>query len=442
MEVAGSNPVSRSKPSNMKKSEKLSFIKLPEQFENFQVFSVSELREILSHIVKTSFERPIIIRGVISSKPSVYPSFAYFDIKDEKENMTFNISTYIGNYYNIEKKLKATGAVEKLTEDVPVMLVVEPYVSTQKRISFMLRAIDVIPEYTTSILANEKNITINKLAEEGLLDLQKKLELPILIKNVGLITSDQGTSVQDITSAMGEAAKFFKIIFQPVRVEGNSATTNMIEAINTFNKYAKKLDIDVILIARGGGSPIDLAPFNDYELCKTVCISKIPIITAIGHDKDEHAIELCSHITPEPSTPSGIGAFLKQHVRDAKEDLEIAIQEITEQIFERFLKEEAHVRAALSTVMMSVKRFFSVNTEKLKALLFNVAKDSARILKLNEDRLEQFEKLLDAYNHGSVLKRGYSVVWSNKGLVVKSVDAMTHEAEIEFVDGRIHVVKK
>jgi exodeoxyribonuclease VII large subunit len=426
----------------MKKSDKLPFIKLPEQFENFQVFSVSELREILSQIVKTSFERPIIIRGVIASKPSVYPSFAYFDIKDEKENMMFNISTYIGNYYNIEKKLKATGAVEKLTEDVPVMLVVEPYVSTQKRISFMLRAIDVIPEYKTSILENEKNITINKLAEEGLLGLQKKLELPMLIKNVGLITSDQGTSVQDITSAIGEAAKFFNIIFQPVRVEGNGATTNIIDAITSFNKYAKKLELDVILIARGGGSAIDLAPFNDYELCKTVCLSKIPIITAIGHDKDEHAIELCSHITPEPSTPSGLGAFLKQHIRDVKEELEVAIQEVTEQIFDRFLKGEANVRSALSTVMLSINRFFSVNTEKLKAMLSNVLKDSARIFKLNENRLEQFEKLLDAYNHSSVLKRGYSVVWSNKGLVVKSVNTMTHEAEIEFVDGKVSVIKK
>ena len=121
MEVAGSNPVSRSKPSIMKKDALLPFIKLPEQFENFQVFSVSELRDIFSHIVKTSFERPIIVRGVISSKPSVYPSFAYFDIKDEKENMSFNISAYIGNYYNIEKKLKATGAVEKLTEDLSLI---------------------------------------------------------------------------------------------------------------------------------------------------------------------------------------------------------------------------------------------------------------------------------------------------------------------------------
>ena len=426
----------------MKKSEKLPFIKLPEQFANFQVFSVAEFREALSHIIKTSFEMPVIIRGIISSKPSLYPSFAYFDIKDEKENMTFNISTYIGNYYNIEKKLKATGAVERLSEDVPVMLVVEPYVNTQKRISFTLRAIDVIPEYTTSILANEKNITLNKLAEEGLLDLQKKLELPTLIKNIGLITSDQGTSAQDITSAMGEAIKFFKIIFQPVRVEGNTAVPSIVDAITAFNKYAVALDLDVILIARGGGSPIDLAPFNDYELCKTVCLSKVPVITAIGHDKDEHAIEFCSHLTPIPSTPSGIGEFLKQHVRDVKEDLEIAIQEVTEQIFERFLKEEALVRSALTTVMLSVKRFFAVNIEKLKALLAGVIKDTNRIFTLNEDRLTQFEKLLGAYDHTSVLKRGYSVVWSDKGLVVKSTDAMTKDAEIEFVDGKVAVTKK
>ncbi len=426
----------------MKKSERSPFIKLPEQFANAQVFSVSEFREALSHIVKKAFTTPVIIRGIISSKPSLYPSFAYFDLKDERENMTFNISAYIGNYYKIEKKLQATGAVERLSEDVPVMLVVEPYVNTQKRISFMLRAVDVIPEYTTSILANEKNITLNKLAEEGLLDLQKKLELPLIIKNIGLITSEQGTSAQDISSGMGEAAKFFKMIFLPVRVEGSSAASNIIDGINKFNKYSSSLDLDVILIARGGGSPIDLAPFNDYELCKAVCLSRVPVITAIGHDKDEHAIELCSHLTPIPSTPSGIGAFLKQHIRDVKEDLELIIQDVTEQILERFLREEALVRSALMTVMLSIKRFFAVNTEKLKTILAGTIKDVNRIFSLNEDRLTQFEKLLSAYDHTSVLKRGYSVVWSNKGAVIKSVDAMTKDAEIEFLDGKIKVTKK
>ena len=197
----------------MKKAPELPLLRIPSQFDGLALYTVAELREHLSLAIKSSFHGPIILRGVIASDPSVYPSFAYVDLKDEKDNMTFNLSFYIGNFYNVEKKLKASGVVDKLTKDVPVMLVVEPYVSTQKRISFVLRVVDVIPEYTTSVLANEKNITLTKLEAEGILDLQKELTLPSLIKNIGLITSEQGTSVQDISYAMSDAKNFFNIYF-------------------------------------------------------------------------------------------------------------------------------------------------------------------------------------------------------------------------------------
>ena len=417
----------------------LPLIKIPAPFTNLPVFSISELREHVSRLVKSHFSTPIIVKGVISSEPKLYPSFVFFDIRDEQKNMSFTLYGYIGNFYNIQKKLKATGAVEKLTENVPVMLIVEPIISSQKNISIRLNIIDVIPEYTTSILASAKNITLNKLTEEGLLDLQKNIELPMFIRNVGLITSDQGTSVQDISSAMGATRKFYNIIFQSVRVEGNSAVSNIVDAIEKFNKYKKALDIDVLLIARGGGSNLDLAAFNDYELCKAVCLSKIPIITAIGHDKDEHAVELCSHLTPIPSTPSGIGSFLKQRMLDVKEELELSIQDIASEVVEKLMKEEVLVKNYLSSVLASIKNAFHIQVIKLKNAIDSVAMESKRIFDHTEERVTGLIRLLDAYNHTTVLKRGYSVVWNKQNKVVKSKKDMPDNAKIEFYDGKVDI---
>ena len=415
-------------------------IKIPAPFASLPVFSISELRDHLSHLVKSHFSTNIIIRGVISSEPKLYPSFVFFDIRDEQKNMSFTLYGYIGNFYSIEKKLKATGAVEKLAEDVPVMLIVEPIISSQKNISIRLSIVDVIPEYTTSILASAKNITLNKLTEEGLIDLQKQLELPTLITNVGLITSDQGTSVQDITSAIGPATRFYNIIFQSVRVEGTTAVSQIVEAIGKFNKYRKRLDIDVILIARGGGSNVDLASFNDYEMCKAVCLSKIPIITAVGHDKDEHAIELCSHLTPIPSTPSGIGTFLKQRAHDVKEDLEVSIQEVASEMVEKLMKEETLVKSHLATVLSSIKSAFRVQVVKLKNAVESITRETKRVFDYSDERIKELLRLLDAYDHTAVLKRGYSVVW-DQDKVVKSKEEMPELAKIEFVDGKVNVRK-
>jgi exodeoxyribonuclease VII large subunit len=425
----------------MKKTIKQEFNNIPEQFASLPSFSVNQLRDHLSRIVKSNFTTPIIVRGIIASDPKIYPSFVFFDIRDEQKNLSFTLYGYIGNFYNIEKKLKATGVIEKLGQDVPVMLIVEPLISTQKKVDIRLNIIDVIPEYTTSIIANAKNITLNKLTEEGIVNLQKSLELPTFIKTLALISSDQGTSVQDISSAMGKSKKFYKIIFKSTRVEGNQAAHEIIQAIELFSKNAKGLNIDAIIIARGGGSNTDLAVFDDYELCKTVCLCKIPIITAIGHDKDEHAIEICSYLTPIPSTPSGIGTFFKQHLNNVKEDLEIAIQELAEKLVQRFIREESLISNKLSSVLSSVKNVFKIHVLKIKNLLDTVIKDSKRLFDYQDERLQELSKLLKAYNHNTVLQRGYAVVWDNKGEVVKNTKQMTSEADIEFVDGKISVRK-
>ena len=425
----------------MKKILKTEFTNIPVQFANFPSFAVHELRDHISHITKSNFPTPIIVRGVIASDPKLYPSFVFFDIRDEQKNLSFTLYGYIGNFYNIEKKLKATGVIEKLSQDVPVMLIVEPIISTQKKVDIRLNIIDVIPEYTTSIIANAKNVTLNKLSEEGIVALQKDLEFPLLSKNIALISSDQGTSVQDITSAMGETTKFYSIIFKSTRVEGSQAVSEIIEAIDLFSKYSKKLNIDAIVIARGGGSSTDLAVFDDYELCKTVCLCKIPVITAIGHDKDEHAIEICSYLTPIPSTPSGIGAFFKQHVHDIKEDLEISIQEVAEKVVQRFIREDALIRNNLSSVLSSIKNVFRLHVLKIKNLIEIIVKDAGRLFSYNNERLEELNKLLLAYNHNTVLQRGYAVVWDKEDKVVKNMEQMSETADIEFVDGRVKVKK-
>ena len=306
----------------------------------------------------------------------------------------------------------------------------------------MLRVIDVIPEYTSSVLANEKNITLSKLEAEGILDLQKQIELPYLIKNIGLISSDQGTSVQDISSAMSEVKNFFNIYFVSARVEGRSAVQSIISAINKLNSLSNKLDIDVILIARGGGSSTELSVFNDYELCRAVCLSKLPVITAIGHDKDQHAIELCSHLTPIPSTPSGIGAYLKQYINDVKQDLAVQIQEINLALSERFTRSEAMVNGYIQAVLSSVKRVFSVNVEKIRATVQNVSHDIKVFLQRSEEQLRSIQELIEAYDHSSVLKRGYALVWDEKNNLIKTKNELKDKATIEFVDGKVEVSKK
>jgi exodeoxyribonuclease VII large subunit len=419
-----------------------SYTDTKEDFKEKEVYSVSSLRDKLSIIVKSSFPYPILVSGVISSNPKLYPSFFFFDLKDEKKNMFFTMYGNIQNYYKIERKLKELKVVNKLSTDIPVMLFVKPIISTQKQISVRLNVIDIVPEYTKEKLMSKKDETIKKLTEEGIVDLQKNLKVPSLIRRIGLITSDQGTSVQDIKTSMKESVKFFDIVFKSVRVEGKSAIPSIVSAIKEFNKHQKKLGIDLIIIARGGGSQVDLEAFNSYEVCSEVCQSKIPIFTAIGHDKDELAIELCSNTTPIPSTPSGLGEHVRNLIMEVKEDFEVILNNVQEKILETFKNEESKILRHINTVKESHKRIVKINLLKIENFIKNIKKDIKAILKTSEEKLKSFKNIIKAYDYKNVLKRGYAVIFNKDGKTIKTAKTKENKFNIKLYDGSISVIKE
>ncbi len=358
-------------------------------------YSVIELRNNIERALNTSIPGKIWIRGVIASEIKNYKWFSYFDLKDEDENLDihFNVEARSSNIKKVTGKLKKSGVAELLEKELPVFILASLKVSLKSKVDVRIELLDIMPEYTRSKIKSKLDITIEKLKKEKLYDLQKDLTLPKLIKNIALITSEQGTSIRDIMAGIHPNEKRFNIFFTDSRMEGANAVTSVVRSIEFFENHPS-LKFDCIVIARGGGSEQSLSVFNEYEICKKVCLTKIPVITAIGHEKDLSAVELCSFFTPTPSTPSGIGKFFSQGFNMQSDILGELLGRImlrfsiihrgeTEKV-NSFL---SHIPVILNAVIRSLKERLANRVRQVEDHVFYSLKQSASKIKFVTDSM-------------------------------------------------------
>jgi len=341
-------------------------IKAPEKGELAQFpssLSVGDLRNRLDQLIREGIRGNVWVRGIVASDVKNYKWASYFDLKDEdeKKDIFFRVEIQQKHLEKINKKLSDSGIAQSLERDLPIFCNVEVHLPLRNVVDIRLNLVDILPEYTQSKIRNQREITLAALTEEGILLNQKKHIVPSYISCIGLITSELGTSVKDIRAGLHPYNDKYNMLFVDSRMEGSYAVENLIQAI-TFFETNPKLSIDVLIIARGGGSEQSLSVFNDLKLCRKVCLSSIPIITAIGHEKDSSAVEQCSWFTPTPSTPSGIGKYLQNRVF--------------------FLQDQFS-----TTVTGLIHRFTTIHhreMEKIKSFLKNLPSQGSNILKWRE----------------------------------------------------------
>jgi len=194
---------------------------------------------------------------------------------------------------------------DKLGNDLPSILTVGNKALFKLRIEFhkiygiKVNILDIDSSFSYGEIEKLKQETISKLKVEGIFNHQKRLYLPVIAKRIALIGSPGTSGYRDFINGLTQNPVYRKFTVKEFQttVQGDGAAPKLIEAL----KEARTYDVDVIVIIRGGGSKMDLNVFNDYELSREICLTKIPVLTGIGHETDEVVVDLvCSYrcITP------------------------------------------------------------------------------------------------------------------------------------------------
>jgi len=314
-----------------------------------------------------------------------------------------------------------------------------------------------------------------RLAAEGLFEASRKKAIPQLPQRIGVITSPQGAALRDILNILARRHHSANVLIYPAQVQGDSAAGEVMAGLKHFHSGLHgKSAIEVIIIARGGGSAEDLACFNDERLARAVADSKIPVISAIGHETDFTIVDFVADLrAPTPSAAAELVIRSRQEIEEKAEDLArrleravryrllMARQELTDRAqhgafarmmdgihrrqqrvdemrfrlekAERQLLERCHRRC--ETVAAAVRhydarrRLTSVR-QQLDTQLGNLAAAVRRQLLQSRGALERQTASLEALSPVAILNRGYALVFDAKGGLVKDAAQLTAGEEL------------
>ena len=240
----------------------------------------------------------------------------------------------------------------------------------------------------------------SSLEAQGLFDESRKREIPKMPKKVGIVTSKTGSVIQDIINVIQRRYPNLKLVIADTRVQGDEAVKSITESISSLNK----LDIDVIVLARGGGSIEDLWPFNEEKVAREIFKSKIPIISAIGHETDFTISDLVADLrAPTPSAAAEIISpdidYLNELILLRTRDLEISFNAILENLKNRFFISMDRI--------INYKIETSINNYKINSLTNEIINIFDNNLKEIKYKLENYEISLNHLDINKIFSKGF-----------------------------------
>lgn len=253
----------------------------------------------------------------------------------------------------------------------------------------------------------------HKLEQEGLFDAGRKHALPVNPHTVGIVTSPAGAAVRDIITVSRRRNNGIKLLLYPVKVQGDGAAQEVAQAIRFFNKH--KL-ADVLIVGRGGGSMEDLWAFNEEIAVRAVAASKLPVISAVGHETD---FTLCDFAADaRAATPSQAAEMAVCDVEGYKQRVNFLLQRCVNLMDSR-LAEEQHRIAALTSswALRDPERLFAQQLQRVDTASQRLVQEMQRIMELKQHAFALAAAKLDGISPLAVLGRGYSVTQKDYAVI-------------------------
>ena len=384
-----------------------------------RILTVSEYLELLNEYLKPlNFS----ISGEVSSVSDRAGNAVFFTVSDEKDQAKLDCVIWRFQYKNLGFKLEP-GMKIKMSGAPNIY-------KPAGKLSYV--ASNIIPTGEGALQKAFEELKKN-LEKEGLFSQERKRPLPSYPKTIGLITADNSDAKKDFETHLGNYG--FKIYFYDVRVEGLKSAENVVKAIRYFNE--KPIDLDILTITRGGGSLESLQAFNSEIVARAVFSSRIPVVSAIGHERDFTICDMVADV--RGSTPTDAGKIVSKDWREASQ----VITQAKKDIF-----------SAYNTALISYKEYLNLQTErmsrafkssvetarnKIENVAATIVRESGHLIAQYKQKLEYLGKVLDAMDPEKKLQQGYAIVRTSSGKVVKSVKSVEvgDIMKTQFSDGNV-----
>lgn len=385
------------------------------------IYSVSEI----THSIKLLLEEniaPLWIEGEVSNFKAHYSGHFYFTLKDSGAQISAVMWRSRASQVRFQledgMKIQAFGSIRLY----------------EKSGRYQIDIMRMQPAGIGNLQLAFEQLK-EKLKGEGLFDPENKKPLPAFPSRIGIVTSSTGAAIRDMLNVLKRRAPHVEIIIKPAKVQGEGAAEEIAAAIDAFNRWGQ---VDLLIVGRGGGSLEDLWAFNEEVTARAVFNSKIPIISAVGHEIDFSITDFTADL--RAATPSAAA--------------ELAVPDFAEirgQILyhkERLSRNLHNYISRLKTAVESLANSYGLRRieDRLQQLALQVDELDAKLaqaclFQLNQrsNIITQLEQRLNGLNPRQVLKRGYSITYKN-GIVVKEAASLADGDVIvtEVSDGRFN----
>jgi exodeoxyribonuclease VII large subunit len=302
---------------------------------------------------------------------------------------------------------------------------------------------DIDPTYTLGDMARKRQEIIRQLKEEGVFDLQRELRIPTFAQRIAVISAQNAAGYGDFCRQLEDNDYGFRFDVQlfPAIMQGEQVEQSVISALNQIYNLHSPLNFDVVVIIRGGGATADLSGFDTLALAENVAQFPIPIITGIGHDRDESILDMVANTRVK--TPTAAAALLIDNLLRVLERLDDASQRISYAVNQRISNQKTKIATMTTLIPTLALRVVSDQRHRIELLENRLPVAIERRLTNQKHLLESLSIKLQGFDPQLLLSRGYSITLHN-GRAVRDPRQLKPGDEIEtrVEKGTIHSIVK
>ena len=423
-------------------------------FMDRHALTLFELNSLVSNVIDTAFDHAFWVEAELSEAREVrghcYMELIQKDIFSATPVARASAKCWKTTWARLRPKFeRATG--QGLHAGMKVMLLVTANFHEAYGFSWIVQDID--PTYTLGDMARKRLEIIKQLKEEGIFDLQKELSLPMFAQRVAVISSENAAGYGDFCHQLldNDYGFAFQIRLFPAIMQGEQVETTIINAMNEI--YDHMDDFDVVVIIRGGGATADMSGFDTLSLAENVANFPLPIITGIGHDRDESVLDMVSNTRVK--TPTAAAAFLVDNLANLSGHIEAMRERMVTRVRQRMETEKERLgrisgrvpilfslvkerqEAKLTRLMTGITGYINDRLRQAEHDIVVIEKNIQPLVEMKlareDNRIAQLALRIKALDPERLLKRGYSITMLNG----KAIHDPTTLKEGDIIETRV-----
>ncbi len=383
-----------------------------------QQHTLSEFNEIIKKVLKDNLAPSYWIVAEIGEMSVNQKGHCYLELVEKKDNyiVAKNRATIWAYTFTKLNDWFADRTGVPLQNGMKVL--VNATLQYHEVFGLSINIKDIDPNFTIGERERKKQETIKQLEKEGIIDMNKSIELPLVPQNIAVISSETAAGYGDFMQQLEDNSYGYNIrttLYNAI-MQGDTAPKSIISAL--CDVYENEEQFDLLVLIRGGGAQTDMDCFDDFNLCAHLAQFPLPIITGIGHERDSTISDLVANT--KMKTPTAVAEFIISKMGDYEAEINQAYEQIASLSKQLIHAEKEQLNELKFILKLNIQKQLQLADSKLDKYFNILLNKPPYIIEKEASKLSLFDKIINASNPELILKKGYSITTIN-GKALKKI---------------------